>query len=346
MTDTQNGIILTGIKPTGTPHIGNYLGAIEPALRRANEYSEAFFFIADYHALNSVQDGETMKELTRNLAATWLAAGLDPSKVHLYRQSDIPEIFELTTILNNFVPKGWMNKMHSYKASVDKNREAGKTDDNDVNMGLFVYPILMTSDILIFNTTHVPVGRDQIQHVEIARDIAQRFNKQYNDSVFELPEHVIADGIAELPGIDGRKMSKSYDNVIPLYGGREEWTKAVNKIVTDSIQHTPESIRDTVFYKILKNIVSRRDLDILLDRLFNGDPDNRELLRPAIVFSWKDAKDLLLAALEERFSEQANRYQELVQNPEYIDSVLAEGAAKVRPIAQAKLAQVKQVLGF
>jgi tryptophanyl-tRNA synthetase len=334
MNESQNRIILTGIKPTGTPHIGNYLGAIEPALRRVNEYSEAFFFIADYHALNSVQDGETMKELTRNLAATWLAAGLDPSKVHLYRQSDIPEIFELTTILNNFVPKGWMNKMHSYKASIDKNREAGKTDDNDVNMGLFVYPILMTSDIIMFNTTHVPVGRDQIQHVEIARDIAQRFNNQYDDSVFVLPEHVIADGIAELPGIDGRKMSKSYGNVIPLFGGREGWEQAVRKIVTDSIEHTPETVRETVLFNIYETIASSEQADQLATDLVEK------------TIGWKDAKDRLLTALEARFSEQADRYEELVKNPDYIDSVLTEGAAKIRPIAQAKLAAVKQILGF
>ncbi len=334
MTDSNDRIILTGIKPTGTPHIGNYLGAIEPALRRASEYTEAFFFIADYHALNSVHDGETMKELTRNLAATWLAAGLNPSKMHLYRQSDIPEIFELTTILNNFVPKGWMNKMHSYKASVDKNREAGKTDDNDVNMGLFVYPILMTSDILIFNTTHVPVGRDQIQHVEIARDIAQRFNKQYADSIFVLPEHVIADGIAELPGIDGRKMSKSYGNVIPLFAGRDAWEQAVRKVVTDSIDHTDETVRQTPLFKIYASIAPENKANRLA----------HELVERTI--GWKEAKDRLLAALEERFSEQSARYEELVKNPDYIDSIMAEGAAKVRPIAQEKLAHVKQVLGF
>jgi len=334
MTDSNDRIILTGIKPTGTPHIGNYLGAIEPALRRAGDYSEAFFFIADYHALNSVQDGETMKQLTRNLTATWLAAGLDTSKVHFYRQSDVPEIFELTTILNNFIPKGWMNKMHAYKASVDKNREAGKPDDHDINMGLFVYPTLMTSDIIIFNATHVPVGRDQIQHVEIARDIAQRFNNQFEDNVFVLPEHVIADGIAEMPGIDGRKMSKSYNNTIPLYGGREAWEPAVRKIVTDSIDHTNETIRETVLFKIYKNIVSEEQANQLAQQLVEK------------TIGWKDAKDAVLEAMEARFTEQSNRYNELIQNPDYLDSVLAEGAAKVRPIAQARLAHVKQVLGF
>jgi tryptophanyl-tRNA synthetase len=334
MTEPQNRIILTGIKPTGTPHIGNYLGAIEPALRRAGEYSQAFFFIADYHALNSVQDGETMKELTRTVAATWLAAGLDPSKIHLYRQSDVPEIFELDTILNNFVPKGWMNKMHGYKAAIDKNRAAGKLDDFDVNMGLYNYPILMTSDIIIFNATHVPVGRDQTQHVEIARDIAQRFNNQYNEGVFVLPEHVIADGIAELPGLDARKMSKSYGNTIPLHASREVWEQSVRKIVTDSIEHTSETVRETVLYKIYATLVSAEQADQLATQLVEK------------IIGWKQAKDLLLEALETRFAEQTVRYQALLQNPEHIDSVLAEGAAKVRPLAQAQLAHVKQVLGI
>ena len=334
MTEPQNGIILTGVKPTGTPHIGNYLGAIEPALRRASEYSEAFFFIPDYHALTSVQDGETLKELTHKVAATWLAAGLDPTTTHFYRQSDIPEIFELDVILNNFVPKGWMNKMHSYKASIDKNRAANKPDDFDVNMGLYNYPILMTSDIITFNATHIPVGRDQIQHVEIARDIAQRFNNQYNDNVFVLPEHVIADGIAELPGLDGRKMSKSYGNTIPLYASREVWEQSVRKIVTDSIDHTNESIRETVLFKIYATLATEQQANDLATQLVEK------------IIGWKQAKDLLVDALEARLSTQAVRYDELLQNPDQLDAILAEGAAKVRPIAQAQLAHVKSVLGI
>lgn len=334
MTEEQNRIVLTGIKPTGTPHIGNYFGAIEPALRRANDYSEAFFFIADYHALNSVQDGETMKELTRNVAATWLAAGLDPSTVHFYRQSDVPEVFELETILNNFIPKGWMNKMHAYKAAIDKNREAGKPDDNDVNMGLYTYPVLMACDILIFNASDIPVGRDQVQHVEIARDIAQRFNNQFNDAAFALPEHVLDEGIAELPGLDGRKMSKSYNNTIPLFAGRGAWEQAVRKIVTDSVDHSHETIRETVLFKVYATIASEDQANDLANKLVEKS------------IGWKEAKDALLAALEARFTDQANRYQELLQNPDYIDSVLAEGAAKVRPIAQAHLAHIKQVLGI
>jgi tryptophanyl-tRNA synthetase len=334
MTIPQNRTILTGIKPTGTPHLGNYLGAIEPALRRASEYEEAFFFIADYHALNSVQDGETMRQLTRTVAATWLAAGLDPSKIHLYRQSDVPEIFELDVILNNFVPKGWMNKMHGYKAAIDKNRLAGKLDDFDVNMGLYNYPILMTSDIILFNANHVPVGRDQTQHVEIARDIAQRFNNQYDTPVFVLPEHVIVDEISEIPGLDGRKMSKSYNNTVPLYAGRDGWQQAVRKVVTDSVEHTSETIRETTLYKIYATIASKEQADSLASNLVDKS------------IGWKDAKDLLSEAIDSRFSSQAARFDELMANPEYIDSVLADGAAKVRPVAQAQLARVKSVLGI
>ena len=334
MTDDQHRIILTGIKPTGTPHIGNYFGAIEPAIRRANEYSEAFFFIADYHALNSVQDGETMKQLTRNLAATWLAAGLDPSKVHFYRQSDIIEEFEIVTILHNFIPKGWMNKMHAYKASVDKNREAGKPDDYDINMGLYVYPILMACDIIQFNATHVPVGRDQIQHIEIARDIAQRFNNQFKENVFVLPEHVVQEDVQEVPGLDGRKMSKSYSNTIPLYEGREGWEKAVRKIVTDSIEHTDESIRETVFFKIYSTIATQEQSEDVATKLV------------AKTIGWKEAKDSLIEALENRFGEQSERYNQLIQNPEYLDTVLAQGATNIRPIAQATLARVKKTLGI
>jgi tryptophanyl-tRNA synthetase len=192
----------------------------------------------------------------------------------------------------------------------------------------------MTSDIIIFNATHVPVGRDQTQHVEIARDIAQRFNNQYNDSVFVLPEHVIVDGIAELPGLDGRKMSKSYANTIPLYVGREAWEQAVRKIVTDSVEHTHETIRETVLYKIYAALATEEQANSLATQIVEK------------TIGWKQAKDLLLEALETRFGEQTVRYQELLQNPEHIDALLAEGAAKIRPIARAQLAHVKSVLGI
>lgn len=333
MTDLQKTSILTGIKPTGTPHIGNYFGAIEPALRRAANYPEAYFFIADYHALNSVQNAEELKSLTYSVAAMWLAAGLDPTRMHFYRQSDVPEVFELETLLNMVTPKGWMNKMHAYKAAVDRNRAANKPDDNEVNMGLYTYPILMSADILIFNATHVPVGHDQIQHVEIARDIAQRFNSAFNADGFVLPEHVVEDEIAEITGLDGRKMSKSYNNTIPLYVGREGWADAVRKLVTDSVDHTDETIRQTTFYSIYQVVAGQEAANTIASGIVSK------------TIGWKDAKDRLVDALDARFGAQAARYQELLANPEHIDAILAEGAAKVRPIAAEHLARLRAIVG-
>ena len=326
--------VLTGIKPTGVPHIGNYLGAIAPALRRSGEFDQSFFFIADYHALNSIQSSEQMSELPRVVAATWLASGLDPKKVHFYRQSAIPEIFELETILNAFIPKGWMNKMHAYKASVDINRQTGKTDDDGVNMGLYTYPILMACDILMFNTTAVPVGKDQVQHVEIARDIAQRFNKNYATDAITLPNYILEEGIEEVPGLDGRKMSKSYNNTIPLFASREQWTNAVRQVVTDNITHTPESFRETVLYKLFSAIADRPATDALMHDFVSGS------------IGWKLAKDRLVDALEDRFKEPSKKYFELMENPSKIDTLLREGGEAIRPIAQHNLAAIKSIIGI
>jgi tryptophanyl-tRNA synthetase len=329
-----NPTILTGIKPTGQPHIGNYFGAIKPALERAAEYENSFFFIADYHGLNSVQDPEEMRRLTRSIAATWLAAGLDPAKHHFYRQSDIPETFELETILNTFTPKGWMNKAHAYKATVANNQTAGRSDDHDVNMGLFTYPILMASDILLFDTSAVPVGKDQIQHVEIARDIAQKVNSFYNKDIFVLPEHVTHEGIAELPGIDGRKMSKSYNNVIPVFASVEEWQKAVRSIVTDAETHTPDSLKQTTFYKLYSAVATSENSETLVRDITSG------------AIGWKDAKDRLASALEVRFAEYTKEYERLMNSPEEIDRILHTGAETVRPIAQATLRRIKTTIGI
>lgn len=332
--DPQTSTVLTGIKPTGVPHLGNYLGAIKPALRRSSEFEQAFFFIADYHALNSIQSPEKMRELSRIVAATWLASGLDPNKIHFYRQSDIPETFELETILNTFVPKGWMNKMHAYKATVDLSRKVGKTDDNGINMGLYTYPILMTCDILLFDATTVPVGRDQVQHVEIARDIAQRFNKHYATDSLTLPNYVLEEGIEELPGLDGQKMSKSYDNTIPLFATREQWAKAVRKIVTDNSTHTEDSFRETALYKIFSSIAPDNEADSLIRDFVSG------------AIGWKIAKNRLVDVLESRFGEASKKYFELINNPTKIDDSLREGAKKIRPLAQANLLKVKSVIGI
>lgn len=329
----QKSTILTGIKPTGLPHIGNYFGAIQPGVSRAAEYDQSFFFIADYHALNSVQDAKKLKELTHTVAATWLACGLNPETTHFYRQSDIPEIFELETILNSFTPKGWMNKAHAYKAAVATNQAAKKPDDHDVSMGLYTYPILMASDILTFRTNDVPVGKDQIQHVEIARDIALRFNSYFGTETFTLPNYVVHEGIIELPGLDGRKMSKSYGNVLPLFADDETLLKAVRSIVTDSTTHTEETLKDTTFYKIFASVANDSQRQQLIDGIVSGS------------MGWKDAKDMLFTVTKENFAAETARFNELMAHPEEIDAILKAGAEKVRPLAQAMLTDVKRTIG-
>ena len=232
---------LTGIKPTGEPHVGNWLGAIKPALALASTY-ETFYFIADYHALNTVYDAETLRRHTLSIAATYLAFGLDPQRSIFYRQSDIPEVFELAWILSCFTNKGLMNRAHSYKDTVAKNQEAGRDADQNINMGLYSYPILMAADILIFSANVVPVGADQKQHVEIARDIAERINHNYKSALFVLPEPRIDEHVKTIVGLDGRKMSKSYDNTIPLFLDEKPLLKRINQIVTNS--QTPEEPKE------------------------------------------------------------------------------------------------------
>lgn len=232
----MNTRVLTGITTTGTPHLGNYAGAIRPAIQASSQPGvDAFFFLADYHALIKCDDPARVARSRLELAATWLAAGLDPERVTFYRQSDIPEITELCWLLTCVTPKGLMNRAHAYKASVDQNAAKGVEPDDGVTMGLFSYPVLMAADILLFNANQVPVGRDQVQHLEMARDIAQRFNHLYGREFFVLPEVVIAEEVATLPGLDGRKMSKSYNNTIPLFeGGAAGLRNATQRIVTDS----------------------------------------------------------------------------------------------------------------
>src|SRR5258706_6455968 len=222
---TRGHICLTGIKPTGTPHIGNWAGAIKPALELVEQSRTALFFIADYHALTSVNDPKLFAQLVHEVAATWLALGLDPKRAIFYRQSDLPEVFELSWVLSCMTAKGLMNRAHAYKAAVQKNREAGEPDeDAGINMGVYCYPILMAADILLFGADRVPVGRDQVQHVEIARDIAQHFNHTYGETL-TLPEYTIKGEVAVLPGLDGRKMSKSYGNTVPIFAPPEQLKK-------------------------------------------------------------------------------------------------------------------------
>jgi tryptophanyl-tRNA synthetase len=226
-------IALTGIKPTGILHVGNYFGAIKPALELAEEY-EARYFIADYHALNSLKDPAELQLNIREVAAGWLASGLNPEKVLVYRQSSIPEVFELTIMLAAFTSKGLMNRAHAYKAAVQDNLDKNDDPDAGINVGLFTYPILMAADIVLFDSDVVPVGKDQVQHIEMAQDIAQSVNFTYKAEVLKVPKAVVRDDVAVIPGLDGRKMSKSYDNTIPLFIPEKQLHKLIMRIVTNS----------------------------------------------------------------------------------------------------------------
>ncbi len=326
--------VLTGIKPTGTPHVGNLLGAIRPALRLATEGVEAMYFIADYHALIDVKDAKALAQQTYSVAATWLAMGLDPTKVVFYRQSDIPEILELAWIFNCFTPKGWMNKAHAYKAAVDRNREKGSDEDEDVNMGLYNYPVLMAADIVAFDVDLVPVGKDQVQHVEIARDIAQRMNHHHGKEILRLPQAKLEDNAAIVPGLDGRKMSKSYDNTIPLFATGKELKKIINRIVTDSTPpEVPKDPDASTIFQIFKAVATPDECEALAARYRAG-------------IGWGDAKNALYEKLESSLADGRAKYTDLMANPKKVDDLLAEGAAKARAVARATLDRVRNAIGI
>lgn len=327
--------VLTGIKPTGSPHIGNLLGAIRPALALANQGLEAMYFIADYHALTTIKDAKELRQLTYEVAAAWLAFGLDPERTLFYRQSDIPEIFELAWVFTCFTSKGWMNKAHAYKAIVAEREAAGETDvDAAINMGLYCYPILMAADILAFDVDLVPVGRDQVQHVEIARDIGQRINHTYGREVLRLPKAKIDDNTATVPGIDGRKMSKSYGNQIPLFAPPKQLKKIVSSIVTDSLP--PEAPKDpdsSTIFAIYKAIATPEETRALAERFRAG-------------IGWGDAKKLLFERIEAEVAEARTRYEALMADTAKIDALLAAGAAKARVTARATLDRVRSAIGI
>ncbi|HEX3762099.1 MAG TPA: tryptophan--tRNA ligase [Kofleriaceae bacterium] len=328
--------VLTGIKPTGTPHLGNLLGAIRPALRLAGDPAlRAFYFIADYHALTTVRDRGELARLTREVAATWLAFGLDAERVLFYRQSDIPEIFELAWILACFTPKGWMNKAHAYKARVAANELAGNPDlDAGIGMGLYEYPILMAADILVFEADLVPVGEDQKQHVEIARDIAQRINHAYGAELLKLPSALIDAGTAVIPGRDGRKMSKSYDNVISLFAPPAALRKQVNSIVTDSTPpELPKDPATSVVFKIFEQFAPPDATAALRQRYQDG-------------IAWGEAKAALFAVLEPLLAEPRERYQALIANPGRIDEVLAAGRDRARALAGPVIGRLRSAIGI
>ncbi len=328
--------ILTGITTTGTPHLGNYVGAIRPAIaasRRADV--DAFFFMADYHALIKSDDATRIERSRLEIAATWLAAGLDPTRVTFYRQSDIPEIPELTWFLTCIASKGMLNRAHAYKAAVDRNAEAGEDPDAGVTAGLYMYPVLMAADILAFDAHKVPVGRDQIQHIEMARDLGQRFNHLHGREFFVLPEAQIEEQVATLPGLDGRKMSKSYDNTIPLFaGGKKRLREAIMRIVTDS--RAPGESKDpgnSALFTIFRAFASESETDAFRRRLLDG-------------LGWGEAKQVLYDRIETDVAPLRERYETFMADPAAIEVILQDGARKARAIATPKIAALREALGL
>lgn len=328
--------VLTGITTTGTPHLGNYVGAIRPAVAASRRDDvDAFYFMADYHALIKSDDPARIERSRLEIAATWLAAGLDPQKVTFYRQSDIPEIPELTWFLTCVTAKGLLNRAHAYKAAVDKNAEAGEDADAGVTAGLYMYPVLMAADILAFNANKVPVGRDQIQHIEMARDIAQRFNHIYGNEFFVLPEVVIEEQVATLPGLDGRKMSKSYDNTIPLFsGGQKHLRESIMRIVTDSC--LPGEAKDpdsSSLFTIFRAFASEAESEAFREALIKG-------------IGWGEAKQVLFERIEVDVAPMRESYDALIARPAVIEEILQEGAKKARAIAAPKIAELRDAIGL
>jgi tryptophanyl-tRNA synthetase len=326
--------VLTGITTSGTPHLGNYAGAIRPAIAASRQPGvESFYFLADYHALIKVQEPARVQRSTLEIAAAWLACGLDPDRVWFYRQSDIPEIPELTWLLTCVAGKGLLNRAHAYKASVDKNRADGEDDDAGITAGLFMYPVLMAADILAFNAHTVPVGRDQVQHIEMARDFGARFNHLYGEH-FVLPEAAIEDSVATLPGLDGRKMSKSYDNTIPLFASPGELKKLIAGIKTDS--RAPGEAKDTegsALFQLYQAFSTRADSAAMAEKFAGG-------------IGWGEAKQALAERIDREVAPMRDRYEQLIARPGDIEDILDAGAAKARAIATPFVAQLRRAVGL
>lgn len=334
----MNKRVLTGITTTGTPHLGNYVGAIRPAIASSEQPGvDAFFFLADYHALIKCDDPARIERSRLEIAATWLAAGLDPDRVTFYRQSDLPEVTELCWVLTCVTAKGLMNRAHAYKAAVDQNTAAGNEPDDGVTMGLFSYPVLMAADILIFNADEVPVGRDQLQHIEMTRDIAQRFNYLYGNgrSIFKLPEAVIDDEVATLPGLDGRKMSKSYNNTIPLFeGGERAMRDAIARIVTDSREPgEPKDADASHLLPIYRAFATPEQAAAFRQQLLEG-------------LGWGEAKRMLGDLIQEHIGPMRDRYDHLMRNPDEIEDILQQGARKARALAAPLMDEVRRAVGL
>ncbi|WP_105616174.1 tryptophan--tRNA ligase [Vallitalea okinawensis] len=330
----QHKTYLTGIKPTGIAHIGNYLGAIKPALEKIshNKDERHIYFIADYHALNLIKDRNLLKKYTYSIAATWLALGLDPNRVIFYKQSDIPEIFELSSILACMTPKGLMNRAHAYKAKVSENIKKKIDPDTDVNMGLYTYPILMSADILLFNTDVVPVGKDQVQHVEIARDIAENFNKTFGNT-FSLPKYVLNKETAIITGSDGRKMSKSYHNTLEIFETEKVLKKYVYSMKTDSSLPTdPKDPDNSNLFSMYKQFATQDEINDLRERYHQG-------------IGWGEVKRILFNKINDYLEEPRESYKNYTDKTWLIDEFLEKGRHEARQLAKPFLEEIKSKIG-
>lgn len=327
-------IVLTGVTTTGTPHLGNYVGAIRPAIEASRqENTESYFFLADYHALIKCQDPERVKQSRLEIAATWLACGLDTDKATFYRQSDIPEIAELNWLLTCVTAKGLMNRAHAYKGAVDENLANDQDPDHGITMGLFCYPVLMAADILAFNAHKVPVGRDQIQHIEMARDIAGRFNHLFGEN-FVLPEAVVGEEGSILKGLDGRKMSKSYNNTIPLFDTEKKLQKGINKIKTNLLEPgEAKDPDDSVVFDIYKAFSTPEQTAQMHQKFLDG-------------IAWGEAKKELFTLVNGQLREPREKYLELMANPAHVEDILQAGAVKARARARAMISDLRNAVGL
>ncbi len=325
---------LTGITTTGTPHLGNFVGSIRPSVQASLRPGvQSFYFLADYHALIKCEDPVRIQRSTLEIAASWLAAGLDPEKVTFYRQSDIPEIPELTWLLTCVTGKGLLNRAHAYKAAQDKNAAAGREQDDGVTAGLFMYPVLMGADILMFKAHKVPVGRDQVQHIEMARDMGASFNHLYGEH-FVLPEAVIDDNVATLPGLDGRKMSKSYDNTIPLFSSREQLKKLIGGILTDSrAPGEPKDTEGSALFQIYQAFATEAETAALRKAYAEG-------------IAWGDAKQVLFERVDQVVAPMREQYEALINNPARIEATLLAGAERARQIATPFMRELRSAVGL
>ena len=326
--------VLTGITTSGTPHLGNYVGAVRPAVQASTRPGvQSFYFLADYHALIKTGDPARVQRSTLEIAATWLAAGLDPARVVFYRQSDIPEITELTWLLTCTTGKGLLNRAHAYKAAQDKNQATGQGADDGVTAGLFMYPVLMAADILLFKANKVPVGRDQIQHIEMARDMGASFNHLYGEH-FVLPEAAVDEHVATLPGLDGRKMSKSYDNTIPLFSSREQLRKLIGAILTDSrAPGEAKEVEGSALFQMYQAFASESETAALRQQYADG-------------IAWGDAKQVLFDCVDNAIAPMRAHYQELISNPARIEQTLLAGAERARTVATPLMRELRSAVGL